>query len=184
MTQNANVLQSSLQHTWQHCFDDTSVSACSSPGISCCASASWEPHSVCPVKAAGAGIGSGSECRTLLWWAGCEQLSEPAPFQCSPFLSHTLLICTAAAPQALWAKAAGKEQIERLQCQGTYAWHHLGYNEMGAKALLATWKFHPAIPTCIAGMPGTALAACETDRANIADKMCSKPELVATLLGL
>lgn len=55
---------------------------------------------------------------------------------------------------------------------------------MGAKALLSTWELHPAIPACIAGMPGTAQAARETDRANIADKMCSKPYLVATFLGL
>ena len=107
MTQNANILHSSLQHMWQCCFDNASASACSLPSISCCASASWKPHSVFPVKPAGTETGSGSERRSLLRWAGCEQLPEPVQLQCLPFPPHAPLICTAAASQALWAKAAG-----------------------------------------------------------------------------
>lgn len=46
---------------------------------------------------------------------------------------------------------------------------------MGAKALLTIWELLPAAAAHIAGVPGTALGAHKTDRANIADTTCSKP---------
>lgn len=76
-------------------------------------------------------------------------------------------------PQA--ARRGGHTSLGRSQFQRAYAWCCSGYSGTGAKAPLATWELHPAVAARIAGVPGTALAAGGTDRANIADKTCSKP---------
>lgn len=183
MTQNANTLRSSSQHMWQHCFDNVSASACSSPGIGCCASTSWKPHSVFPVKLVGVEIGSGSEQGSLLRWAGCEQLLQPAQLRCfnaCPFLPtrhwSVLRQCPQLSGQRPQAARRGVHtSVGRSQFQWAYAWCDSGYSRTGAKAPLATWELHPAVAACIAGVPGTALAAHETDCANIADKTCFKP---------
>lgn len=105
MTQNANNFQPSLQYMWQHCFNNPPASACSPPSMGCYANTSQKPHSVFPVKLAGDEIWPGSECGSLLRWAGCEQLREPAQLRRLPFPSRASLVCAAAAPWALWAKA-------------------------------------------------------------------------------